>query len=141
MAIIVCRHGFVSREGSSKQVTQGRMSNASSRLGIKLWLRLAKNIFPPQCRGKDRKKWSLMLMFMSCTYITPGYGKREGLVTQAWKKKKKRQSRVECAHNPFLSHLLFSLRLSSHLCEGFTPGPRFYLFIYLLLILYWSIAD
>jgi len=44
MAIIVSRHGFVSREGSSKQVTQGRMSNASSRLGIKLWLRLAKNI-------------------------------------------------------------------------------------------------
>jgi len=91
MAIIVSRHGFVSREGSSKQVTQGRMSNASSRLGIKLWLRLAKNIFPPQCRGKDRKKWSLMLMFMSCTYITPGYGKREGLVTQARKKKKKKK--------------------------------------------------
>ena len=89
MEIIVSRHGFVSREGSSKQVTHGRMNNASSMLGIKLWLRLAKNIFPPQCRGKDHKKWSLMLMFVSCTYITLGYGKREGLVTQAQKKKKR----------------------------------------------------
>ena len=64
-----------------------------------------------------------------------------GFGDSGMEKKKKRQNRVECAHNPFLSHLLFSLRLSSHLCEGFTPGPRFYLFISLLLILYWSIAD
>ena len=64
-------------------------------------------------------------MFVSYAYITPGYGKREGLVTQAWKKKK-RQNKVECAHNPFLSHLLFFFEtwLSSHLCEGFSPGTQ-----------------
>ena len=28
-------------------------------------------------------------MFVSCTYITLGYGKREGLVTQEQKKKKR----------------------------------------------------
>lgn len=130
MAIIVSRHGFISRGGSSKQVTHGRMSNASSRLGIKLLLRLAKNIFPPQHRGKDHKKWSLMLMFVSCPYIIPGYGKREGLVRKK-KKKKKRQNRAECAHSPFLSHLLFSLRLDSVAISVSTSplGARFYLFI------------
>ena len=56
---------------------------------------------------------------------------------------KKRQNKVECAHNPFLSHLLFSLRLDSVAISvrASALGPRFYLLISYLLILYWSIAD
>lgn len=53
MAIIVLRHGLISRGGLSTQVTPGGMSNISSRLGIKLSLKLGINIFPSQCRGKD----------------------------------------------------------------------------------------
>lgn len=70
MAIIVLGHGLISREGLSKQVTHGGTNNVSSRLGIRLSLRLGINIFPPRCRGKrhTNKKWSPTLMFVSCSF-------------------------------------------------------------------------
>lgn len=55
----------------------------------------------------------------------------EGGFGEKKKKKKKRQNRAECAHSPFLSHLLFSLRLDSVAISVSTSplGARFYLFI------------